>query len=564
MTADGPAAPITIGTADGGTLEIPRAGVYIANVSPGNVGVHFTRTLLDLADFDRAHGIGVVRGNLWVESGVNIAKQRNELVRKFLDTPDGDWLLFLDSDMVVPRETVLQLLAAAQVTGAKIVGGLCVMIGDLGPIPTLYQFRPTDAITAVQFDYPDNAQLQVAATGAACLMVHREVLEAFRARQAENKAWLLAQRKAGEPLVDELTRRDMIHDPSVDHGWFSERVRIKRIELPDGTEVADEHWMGEDIEFCLRMGGLGYPIYVDTSLQIGHAKHGRIWYASDIRKGIGAPKPAIVAVVPVKDRLDLTSALVHQLREQGDCDEIIVCDNGSGAKTKNWLASQDDLTVLDMPDVGIHHMWNAGIERALERHGPRTHIAFLNNDLRLGPEFLKRLSAALRDRRDLAAVCGNYDGRTSPDAVVLTTDIAGGRTDGTGGFAGFAFMCRGEWFATSYRFPEECKWWFGDNDLLTSIAYADAHRGYDDRPVRAGIVVAAAVEHLGGGGQTAGDVAWSNHREQTELDRKAFEKRWSVFREQRDRLEQLQAEGQQRRDAYDELRAAAREELADA
>lgn len=559
MTAD--PAPITIGTSDGGTLEIPRAGVYIANVSPGTVGVHFTRSMLDLVDYDRAQGLGLLRGNLWAESGANISKHRNELVRRFLDTPDGDWLLFLDSDMVFPRETILQLLASAAVTGARIVGGLCVMLGDLGPIPTLYQYRPTDAITAVQFDYPDNAQLQVAATGAACLMVHREVLEAYRAAQAEHKAWLLTQYKAEEPFLREMIDRDLVHDPSVEHGWFSERVRIKRIELPDGTEVADEHWIGEDIEFCLRMGGLGHQIYVDTSLQIGHAKHGRVWYASDIRKGIGAPTPAVVAVIPVKDRLDLTSALVHQLREQGDCDEIVVCDNGSGTKTKNWLASQNDLTVLDMPSVGIHEMWNAGIDGAMERHGPRTHVALLNNDLQLGPEFLRRLSTALRDRRDLAAVCGNYDGRTTPEAVVLTNDICAGRYDGTGGFAGFAFMVRGEWFSSGYRFPTECKWWFGDNDLVMSIAHADLHRGYDDKPSRCGIVTSAHVEHLDGGSQTGGDWVSTVGAEQLEADRRAFEERWAKIRAldeaQRPPVPPEVA-------AYDEIRSGAREELAHA
>lgn len=531
--------PITIGTSEGGQIEIPRAGVYVANVSPGKVGVHFTRSLVDLADFDRTQGLGLWRGNLWGESGANISKERNQLVSRFLDLEDGEWLLLLDSDMVFPKETILRLLASAEVTGAKIVGGLCVLIGALGPIPTLFQFRSEDAITAVQYDYPDDAQLQVAATGAACLMVHRDVFEAYRVKQKMDKAWLTERRQAPDPTLREMFDRDLVHEPSEEFGWFQERVRLKYIEGAEGLDV-NEHWIGEDIDFCLRMGALGYPIFVDCSLEIGHAKNGRVWTASDIRDGTGRPKAAIAAVIPVKDRLRYTTSLVRQLREQG-CDEIVIIDNGSGKTTKNWLSSQDDLTVLDMPDVGIHAMWNAGIDHALDKHGPRTHIAILNNDLELGPEFLKRLSHALDDRRDLTAVCGNYDGRRTLEAVVETTDICANRYDGTGGFAGFAFMVRGEWFSSGYRFPEECMWWFGDNDLIASIVRADTHRGYDDRPCRAGIVTAAAVTHLDGGGKSAGDPLWSKFKEQTDRDQEAFVAKWSKIASADAAMERIKA-----------------------
>lgn len=519
-------APIPVGTADGGTIDVPRAGVYIGNVSDGKHSTHFTRSLAGVVRFDELNQLGLLKGVLYQESGANISKGRNELVQRFLSQDDGEWLLMLDSDMVFPPEVILRLLATSVVTGSHIVGGLCVFVGALGPIPTLYQYRASDAITGVQFDYPDGAQLQVAATGAACLMVHRSVFEAHQTKQRLDRDWLLDLRCTDNPTLLELIDRDMVREPSVDFSWFQERVRIKRVETADGVKVS-EHWMGEDIDFCLRMGDLGASIYVDCTLEIGHVKAGRIWYPRDIRDGIGVPRPPIVAVIPVKDKLNLTSDLVHQIREQGDCTEILVCDNGSGTETKNWLTSQDDLTVLDMPDAGIHDMWNAGIDRALEHHGARTHVAFLNNDLKLGPAFLRTLSQALTDHRDLTAVCGNYDGRLADVPVVETTDICANRYDGTGGFAGFAFMVRGEWFGTGYRFPTECKWWYGDNDLMMTIARADIHRGYDDRPSKAGIVLAAKVEHLDGGGGSAGDVLWSRFRDQTDRDGEAFRAKWT-------------------------------------
>lgn len=520
--------PIEVPTADGGRLEVPRSGVYIGNVSNGSHSTHFTRSLAALVDYDRAHQVGVYRGVLYQESGANISKGRNELVSQFLATDDGEWLLLIDSDMVFPPTVIVQLLACSVVTQARMVGGLCVFIGGLGPIPTLYQYRTEDAITGVQFDYPDGAQLQVAATGSACLMVHREVFEAYRRKMQADQDWLLDLRQTGDPTLMALIDRDMVREPSVDYGWFQERVRIKRTERVDDVNVS-EHWMGEDIDFCLRMGDIGERIFVDCTLEIGHCKSGRIWYPRDIRDGVGIPKAPVVAVVPVKDRLDLTTALIGQLREQGDATEIVVVDNGSKKQTRNWLATQEDLTVMTMPDAGIHDMWNAALEHALDKHGPRTHVAFLNNDLELGPAFLRTMSQALTDDRELTAVCGNYDDRPSAVPVVKTTDICANRYDGTGGFAGFAFMVRGEWFGTGYRFPAECKWWFGDNDLMRSIARADARRGYDDRPSKAGIVVNARVKHLDGGGGTAGDVMWSRFEEQTAKDRAAFDEKWAAI-----------------------------------
>lgn len=522
--------PIEVPTADGGRLQVPRSGVYIGNVSAGSHSTHFTRSLAALVDYDRAHQVGVYRGVLYQESGANISKGRNELVSQFLKTDDGEWLLLIDSDMVFPPTVMVQLLACSVVTQARMVGGLCVFIGGLGPIPTLYQYRTEDAITGVQFDYPDGAQLQVAATGSACLMVHRSVFEAYQEKMRADQEWLLGLRASEDPMLLQLIERDMVREPSVDYGWFQERVRIKRTERVDGVNVS-EHWMGEDIDFCLRMGDIGERIFVDCTLEIGHAKSGRIWYPRDIRDGVGIPRSPIVAIIPVKDRLHLTRALIQQLREQGDATEIVVVDNGSKKPTKNWLSTQDDLTVMEMPDAGIHDMWNAGLEHALEKHGPRTHIAFLNNDLELGPAFLRTLSQALTDDRELTAVCGNYDDRTALVPVVRTTDICANRYDGTGGLAGFAFMARGEWFGTGYRFPTECKWWGGDNDLMMSIARADARRGYDDRPSKAGIVIAARVKHLDGGGGTAGDVMWSKFAEQTTKDLEALDAKWKAIYE---------------------------------
>src|SRR5690606_8392354 len=50
-------------------------------------------------------------------------------------------------------------------------------------------------------------------------------------------------------------------------------------------------------------------------------------------------------------------------------------------------------------------------------------------------------------------------------------------------------------------------------------------------PSKTGSCAVRREGHLDGGSQTAGDVAWSKHRAQTEADRAAFEAKWTKIME---------------------------------
>jgi len=471
-------------------IEIPRARVWVANVSNGQVAGEYAKSLAAMVAADLTNSWGMFQSMLTGNSGANISKARNEIVSRFLDQTDGEWLLWLDSDMVFPPDTIVRLLAAAQAADTKVIGGLCVMVTSDGPIPTLYQpaESPTD-VTRVLLNAPDDQILQVAATGAACLMVHRDVFEAMREASPEDRLFC----------------------------WFQEKVINTR-------------WVSEDITFCLRANQLGYRVFVDTTLSIGHWKHGRVWHAADIGKGHLVSPAKTVAVIPTAGRDGMISDLVDQLVEQGNCDEIIVIDTAPeviviDTAPEGW-SSSDGVTLLSGdPTAGIHAWWNQGIEYAIEEHGHRVRIAILNDDLRLGDGFMARMAEALDSGApQLAAVSGNYDARPGAGLVQEVTDICAGRYDGTGGLAGFAFMVRGDWFTSGYRFPAECKWWYGDNDVVQAMVVG----GY-----KVGIALRAEVEHLDGGGKTAGDWMAPEYAAQLEADREAFEARWKAYAAQR-------------------------------
>lgn len=476
------------------TVTVPDTTVAICYPCNGSVHVLFHRSLMDLHNYDQEQGWNNLVAEKCVISGANISKARNELVAWVLDEIDQEvgkpveWVWFVDTDMVVDKTVLPRLLCSASISGARVIGGLCVMIDDAdGPIPTIYQLGNfgQGEITRVVFDYAEDSIEQVAATGAACLLIHRSVLEDIRAR-----------------------------NPGNPYPWFKE-------------DVVNGNWVSEDLHFCLLANSLGHPVFVDCTTHIGHAKGTTVWWPRDIKRGRGFPTLKNFAIIPVKDQLKITKNLIEQLREQGEATKIIVCDNGSGGRMKGWLDKQDDLLVLDCPDMGIHEMWNAGAQWVVENAGHRrnVNVAFLNNDIEIGPRFLSGLGEVLRSQRDIVAVCANYDGRDPGGETYQRTDeICAVRYDGTGGFGGFAFMCRGEWFQSGYRFPEACKWWFGDNDLIRAAQMAGGH---------AGIALRTSVVHLDGGGKTAGDPYWKRFSEQLDLDRQAFEERWRQIMQQR-------------------------------
>jgi hypothetical protein len=168
-------------------------------------------------------------GIIHIRSGPRIASARNQIVRDFLhNKPDAEWLLMLDTDMTFASDLVERMLNAADPVKTPILGALCFGGGYTeGIFPTMYKMVG-DTLGSVP-DVPDNQLVDVDATGAACLLVHRSVYEAMIG-------------KFGEPQQ-----------------WFVESVW-------NGREI------GEDISFCLRAKLCGFTTRVHTGIHVGHAR----------------------------------------------------------------------------------------------------------------------------------------------------------------------------------------------------------------------------------------------------------------------------------------------------
>lgn len=223
--------------------------VCLAYVHANEVAHSWHLSTMDLLMYDAAHAQRIVRGGfLAMRCGTGgLIAARNEVAATFLKR-DAEWLWWVDTDMGFTADTVDRLVAAADPVDRPIVGGLCFAQHEyatdgLGgfrtrPRPTLYRWANLDGQSglAVWEDYPRDELVEVSATGSACILIHRTVLEKIASTYG--------------PV------------------WYS------RVQNPDTGQL-----LAEDLSFCMRALELGFRVHVDTRVKTSHLKP--IWLAED-------------------------------------------------------------------------------------------------------------------------------------------------------------------------------------------------------------------------------------------------------------------------------------------
>lgn len=182
-----------------------------------------------------------------IAGAAGIAMGRNEVVTKFLDHTDGEWLWFVDTDMGFAPDTAARLVKSADSELRPVVGGLCFCLTNAGQgdfhaernriQPTMYGYVDTGAEVGFRpiIDYPVDQIVEVAGTGGACLLIHRNVLESMRAAMGDV--------------------------------WFDHIVH------PTGKNGKPRAF-SEDLSFCVRLASIDVPIHIDTSVKTTHFKGG--------------------------------------------------------------------------------------------------------------------------------------------------------------------------------------------------------------------------------------------------------------------------------------------------
>lgn len=226
--------------------------VSVGYLHPGTVATCFHNSITQLL-FHDASGPGRIVSHAHGEMGkqcgaAGIVDGRNKLAEVIVDESEVDWLFMVDADMAFQPDIVDRLLHVADPVERPVVGALCFAHKTAGKAtlggtryrcqPTLYDWREDgDRVGfAPRFKYPPDSVVEVAATGAACVMIHRSALERVRDRYG--------------PV------------------WFD------TIRHPSGVHFS------EDLSFCVRLAACDIPIFVHTGIRTGHDKGG-VFYDED-------------------------------------------------------------------------------------------------------------------------------------------------------------------------------------------------------------------------------------------------------------------------------------------
>lgn len=228
-----------------------EAGMVVPSlVDGGEWAACFGLSWTDLMLYDQAVGQRIIRPGgtyLRVAAGtMGVASARNQIAERFLADTRGEWLFMVDADMGFEKDTVDRLVASAEANDCKVVGGLAfAQKADRRPEtslharrlriqPTLYGYGEVSGekgFLPLENYLPDSFQY-VDATGAACILIHRDALAAV-------------DRDPFRPL------------------------RVANA-LPDGRDRE----FSEDLSFCARLANIGVGVGVDTSIKTTHYKGG--------------------------------------------------------------------------------------------------------------------------------------------------------------------------------------------------------------------------------------------------------------------------------------------------
>lgn len=206
----------------------------------GGITGSFHRSLINLLMAEVP--AGTIVGHIPVECGVDLASGRNDLTAAFLDKSDAEWLWMVDTDMGFAPDTLQQLLKSADPVDRPVVGGLCFVLKKAHDRPDPAQtFRYTMSPTIYMWEehpeyagfrpvefYDRNTMVHCDATGAACLLIHRSVLEDIREEGGD--VWWS---HSAHPLAGVLS---------------------------------------EDLSFCVRVAQVGRQVHVNTAVKLSHMK----------------------------------------------------------------------------------------------------------------------------------------------------------------------------------------------------------------------------------------------------------------------------------------------------
>ena len=165
-------------------------------------------------------------------AGNQIGRQRQTLFDRWADEIKTDWLLWIDSDIVITYESLLKILHTADKDTRKIVSGVYFISTEpekplMKPLACVYNFSK-DREEVEHIDLPTNEIIKADCAGFGFVLMHKSIIDPLR----------------------KITKNNFL---------FSELTSKK-------------DFVGEDIAFFVNAKKAGIQLYVNTGILLDHIK----------------------------------------------------------------------------------------------------------------------------------------------------------------------------------------------------------------------------------------------------------------------------------------------------
>lgn len=206
---------ITIGWCDGGTVE----GRFMSGI---------TNTIIESKN-NKLNIVNTIRVN-----GNQIARQRQSLWDFWADLSDSEWLLWVDSDIVLTMPVLKMLWDTADKDKKPVVTGVYFVSSQneqslMQPVPAIYNETGDPYRTQIIHPLPQNKVIPVDVAGFGLMLMHRSIIEPVR-------------KVAGDLSV-----------------------------FGENQQVADK-FISEDVSFCRKLKAAGIQLYAHTGATVQHMK----------------------------------------------------------------------------------------------------------------------------------------------------------------------------------------------------------------------------------------------------------------------------------------------------
>lgn len=206
---------ITIGWCDGGTVE----GRFMSGI---------TNTIIESKN-NKLNIVNTIRVN-----GNQIARQRQSLWDFWADLSDSEWLLWVDSDIVLTMPVLKMLWDTADKDKKPVVTGVYFVSSQneqslMQPVPAIYNETGDPYRTQIIHPLPQDKVIPVDVAGFGLMLMHRSIIEPVR-------------KIAGDLSV-----------------------------FGENQQVADK-FISEDVSFCRKLKAAGIQLYAHTGATVQHMK----------------------------------------------------------------------------------------------------------------------------------------------------------------------------------------------------------------------------------------------------------------------------------------------------